>query len=408
MSAPFFTNVEMKDEGTPELAPGAQEQMSSSDRTEPTTDGTGPTTPSHYTSPFGDVAAFAADLFHEEPGDTTFQLIDAAVSDFDRKDSAYHDAGQQLYHLINERLGKVSETTPFVNHHSAQNSYNQGPPVEQPPVEINDTVFGYEGYHPALTAPGEGISGQLLPPPPILPIPSIIITPPSPPQPLYQPSPRPDQPRRQHPSSPPTKRPPLHLPPHSPLLSPPPTWRCPQNDMTIPTTDPQRQFYASHLLSAINNLTNIIDKPTPAFHKHWLASPPFYTPTHREHLAWTILPLTTTLHTSGPASIFTLPNSFDRNFSEDVYKTRAWTFRERVGKICALLAASKARCQRALGGSGVLRIVGCPEKLLKMARGDSRMNERRQEFLEVGREVLMGEIEMEMDGEGEEEGGMIG
>ncbi|KAF1846257.1 uncharacterized protein K460DRAFT_395710 [Cucurbitaria berberidis CBS 394.84] len=162
----------------------------------------------------------------------------------------------------------------------------------------------------------------------------------------------------------------------------PPFWRCPANDTSIPTTDDHRQYWAGRLLAGMNNLTDVFDKPSAAFRKHWF-DPSWYTAPHRESVCWEILAIAEGLHRSRPFALQT----FDPQFWKQTFKTRDWTFSQRMEKIITLLTYSKARCERLLGGMSMHHVVGNPVTLLSSTRGNAKQNRRRQDFLEAGREA---------------------
>lgn len=161
---------------------------------------------------------------------------------------------------------------------------------------------------------------------------------------------------------------------------PPPTWHCPRNDNSIPTTDTERQQWVLKLLTALTNTDNVNDKPSKAFTKHWL-NPTYYTATDKEILCWKILHIVEELHRVGPSA---LP-SFNPRFKDLVYSTHTWTFQERMEKIVQLLTYSKARCEKLLGGASIHRIVANPGDLIAIAKGNAKYNNKRQGFLKAGR-----------------------
>lgn len=170
---------------------------------------------------------------------------------------------------------------------------------------------------------------------------------------------------------------------HAALSSiPTPPWLCPHPDPSIPTTPSTTQTWILHLTTALTNTTNTHDSPSPTFHKHWLAQPPFYPRATLEHLAWSLLALTTALHTRGPAVL----HLADRTQALHVARTRDWTFAQRMGAMVALLAGSKARCEKCIQRVNLGMVVGNPEKLLRGTRENKVQNGKRQVWLEKARE----------------------
>jgi hypothetical protein len=157
---------------------------------------------------------------------------------------------------------------------------------------------------------------------------------------------------------------------------------CPtQLDATIPTIDIQRQEWVLKLVNAINNTTNVYDKRSNAFKKHWEA--PYYSAADKEMVAWDILDLVEPLHRTGP----TVLTSFDKNFWAKANVTRDWTFEHRMNKIVELLTCSKARCEKMLANKGFQVVVANSEILLTTTAGNSVHNGKRQITLEKGRAV---------------------
>ena len=164
--------------------------------------------------------------------------------------------------------------------------------------------------------------------------------------------------------------------------TPAPPWLSPFPDPSIPTTDHTRQAWVLHLVGALANTTGVHDRPSPTFHKHWLATPPFYTAAALEHLAWTLLGLATALHTHGPAVL----RIADAAQARHVARTRDWPFAHRMRAMAALLASSKARCEKCLCRAKLAMVVGNPDVLLRSTRENKRQNGKRQAWLERARE----------------------
>jgi hypothetical protein len=166
---------------------------------------------------------------------------------------------------------------------------------------------------------------------------------------------------------------------------PPPNWNCPLNDLTIPATDSDRQQWVLKLLKAINNVTNVNDKQGAGFKKRWydpITGPSnYYLPLDKELLCWDILDLAEQMHRTGPSVLL----SFDQGFSENARKTCDWTFERRMEKIVELLAFSKARCEKLLGGGSVQLVVANPTVLLFATMREVKQNGKRQAILEAGR-----------------------
>jgi hypothetical protein len=170
-------------------------------------------------------------------------------------------------------------------------------------------------------------------------------------------------------------------------------WRSPSSDITIPTTDFQRQEVVLRLLAAINNIEDVYDaQGGQSFRKRWLApldgASVYYRDTDKEQVAWDILSLAESLHLNGP-SVFM---SFDTVFWRQTTSTRNWTFAERIDKIEKLLAISKARCEKLLAGLSLQTVVGHPAYLIRMTKGNGMQNGKRQLLLEAGRAAKEADI----------------
>jgi hypothetical protein len=152
-------------------------------------------------------------------------------------------------------------------------------------------------------------------------------------------------------------------------------------DLSIPTTDLDRQQWVLKLLNAINNTTNVFDAASRKFTKHWVSNPPYYSATAKELVAWNILSLAESLHTKGPSALL----SFDTNFWKNAAKSRTWTFEERMKQIIELLMCSKARCEKLLAGLGTQSVVSNPDAMLRMTKDNGKRNGKRQAVLEAGR-----------------------
>jgi hypothetical protein len=140
------------------------------------------------------------------------------------------------------------------------------------------------------------------------------------------------------------------------------------------------------LLAAINNLDDVYDaQGGQNFRKRWLSqlngASAYYRDTDKEQVAWDILSLAESLHLDGP-SVFA---SFDSVFWRQATSTRNWNFAERIDKIVALLAMSKARCEKLLAGLSLQIVVGHPAYLIRMTKGNGMQNGKRQLLLEAGR-----------------------
>jgi hypothetical protein len=135
------------------------------------------------------------------------------------------------------------------------------------------------------------------------------------------------------------------------------------------------------LVNAITNTTNIYDKPSNAYKKHWEA--PFYSTADKEMVSWDILGLVESLHRIGP----TVLSSFDEGFWAKANVTRDWTFEQRMNKIVELLTCSKARCEKMLANKGFQIVVANPETVYTSTAGNSFNNRKRQTTLEKGRAV---------------------
>jgi hypothetical protein len=167
---------------------------------------------------------------------------------------------------------------------------------------------------------------------------------------------------------------------------PQPTWRSPFPDPTIPTTDTQRQQWATQLLTAINNTTDVSDSRTgPGFLKRWydpITGPSdFYTPLSKTLLAWSIIALVEALHTTGPSVLL----SFDPTFWSQVEKTKDWSFAHRMECIVTLLTYSKAKCEKLLANDTFYSVVAFPGGKIRSTRRNQKAGEKRQKDLESGR-----------------------
>lgn len=164
-----------------------------------------------------------------------------------------------------------------------------------------------------------------------------------------------------------------------------PTWQCPANDNTIPSTDEARQEWVTKLLNAMNNVKDVNDKQGLVFKKHWFDSSrgtsDFYSVIDKEIICWDILDLAERLHRQGPHVL----NSFDPTFWVQAAKTRGWTFQKRIQSIVDLLMYSKSRCEKLLGGAGLQPVVTNPIGLKSATKGNLKQNRKRQALLEAGR-----------------------
>ena len=174
---------------------------------------------------------------------------------------------------------------------------------------------------------------------------------------------------------------------------PPPNWRCPINDPTIPATDEDRASWVSVLLDSINNTTNVLDTPGAMFAKRWyhpVTGPStFHSEEDKETACWDILDLAERLHRMGPCVL----HSFDNLFWNEAKKTKAWTFQQRMEQIVLLLKVSKGRCESLLANETSHAIVGYPSALLSAASNNAKCNRARQAILEAGRVVKKPKLE---------------
>jgi hypothetical protein len=166
---------------------------------------------------------------------------------------------------------------------------------------------------------------------------------------------------------------------------PPPSWCCPANDATIPSTDQDRQQWVQKLLAAVNNVTNIQGKQGDNFKKRWnhpVTGPSnYYLPLDKLILCWKIEDLVERMHRVGPSVL----HSFDDNFWEAAKRTGKWTFQYRMDRIIGLLTISKTRCDTLLGGGSLQSIVSNPGERAVATKLQSKQNEKRGAMLKMGR-----------------------
>jgi hypothetical protein len=114
-----------------------------------------------------------------------------------------------------------------------------------------------------------------------------------------------------------------------------PIFRCPAGDLSIPTTDQQKQAWVYTLVQAIRNNQGVSDKPSPSFMNRWVDGATYYDPLDFEVVAWEVVRRTVQLHTSG-WDARTAPIR-DQNLLKNIKESSDWTFKDRMNCIVDLL-----------------------------------------------------------------------
>lgn len=165
------------------------------------------------------------------------------------------------------------------------------------------------------------------------------------------------------------------------------TWNAPQNDESLPKTDVDRQNLVRQLIAAISRTDTAIDQRDKLFRAHWEdngVSSLYHSDLSKEHLAWYLLHLLETLHTTGPNEVFF---SFDTKFWDIASLTQHWKFYHRFKMVLTVLTKSKARVEKLMCGKGVQDVVANPKAVLQMITSNKTQNGRRGRCLNAAKEA---------------------
>lgn len=166
-------------------------------------------------------------------------------------------------------------------------------------------------------------------------------------------------------------------------------WQPIPNDASMPYSPEHQQFYTRKLLAAIISTSQSEDRMCNAMRVRW-AYISSYSPSSSafllstlEHLAWRLLSFAIALHTHGSSAL----SSHSRILLLNAYKERTLSFEQRIQKVCEVLARSKSRCEKLLGGLHAQFVVACPETCRARIRNNGKQNGNRQKLLQKGKEV---------------------
>ncbi|KAJ4319239.1 hypothetical protein N0V94_004028 [Neodidymelliopsis sp. IMI 364377] len=155
-------------------------------------------------------------------------------------------------------------------------------------------------------------------------------------------------------------------------------WDPPANDVTIPTTQADKETVVKDLVVAIKNNKGCLTLGTErqAFKTRWADGAIFFKESAIEAVAWRIFQLAIDVHQQG----WTEPLS-EPKMREDIYYSMSFSFADRMTIVKEVLMVSKPTCEHLLKGNRLQEIVGCPHTVFERIHGNSKSNTQKQKVL---------------------------